>query len=167
MTCTRTIRGFAALSAISFGLGTASPVQAKAPSIDSYTFVSDQELFANCGDFQIIADGYGTNRLTTFYDKDGIPIRVEFQGRYNGTLTNSVSGETLFDAPSVANISFDLVAGTQTNIGAFFTVTSPGEGAVLIEAGRIVFDGSGPPVFVAGPHLPPPDTVATLCDALR
>lgn len=82
-------------------------------------------------------------------------------------MTNSVTGASLADAPSVANITFDLVTGTQTNIGAFFTVTVPGKGAVLIEAGRIVFDGNGPPVFIAGPHRPPDETIGILCDALR
>ena len=63
--------------------------------------------------------------------------------------------------------TIDLVAGTQTTVGATWTVTVPGEGAILIEAGRLVFDGNGPPVFIAGPHRPPPETIATLCRALR
>jgi hypothetical protein len=77
-------------------------------------------------------------------------------------MTNSVSGYALMDMPSVANITFDLVAGTQTNIGAFFTVTAPGVGAILIEAGRIVFDGSGPPTFIAG-RIARPTSSSTSC----
>jgi hypothetical protein len=145
----------------------AAPAGAAEPLIQSSSFIVDHELMANCGDFQIFADGYGSMRLTTFFDRDGQPIRVALHGVYNGIMTNSVSGATLSDSPSVANITFDLVAGTQTNIGAYFTVTTPGEGTVLIEAGRIQFDGSGPPTFIAGPHLPPSDTLATLCEALR
>ncbi len=144
-----------------------SPVRADGPLIDEFGFIVDQELMANCGDFQIIADGVGKNRITTFFDLDGNPIRVAFHGRYRGTMTNSVTGAVLLDAPSVANITFDLVAGTQTNIGAFFNVTLPGEGAILIEAGRIVFDGNGPPIFIAGPHRPNDQTIGILCEALR
>jgi hypothetical protein len=92
---------------------------------------------------------------------------VLFQGRYNGTLSNSATGTSIADAPSVANIFIDLVAGTQTNIGAFFTVTIPGQGMVFFEAGRIVFAGNGEPTFIAGPHLPPVESTALLCNALR
>lgn len=145
----------------------AAPSMAGVPDTQTTEFVVDHELMANCGDFQIFADGYGSTRLTSYVDRNGQPIRAAFHGRYNGMMTNSVTGATLFDAPSVANITFDLVAGTQTNVGAFFTVTSAGAGTVLIEAGRIVFDGAGPPVFIAGPHRPPDDTLALLCDALR
>ena len=148
-------------------LPTLPPVRADGPLVEEFSFVVDQELMANCGDFQIIADGAGNIRLTTFFDREGNPIRVAFHGRYRGTMTNSVTGAVLLDAPSVANITFDLVAGTQTNVGAFFNVTAPGEGAILIEAGRIVFDGNGPPVFIAGPHRPSDETLGILCDALR
>jgi len=83
-------------------------------------------------------------------------------------MTNSVTGSYLLDAPSVANITLDLVEGTQTNIGAFFTVTVPGRGAILIDAGRIMFEGGmGPPIFIAGPHRPHDETIGILCDALR
>jgi hypothetical protein len=144
-----------------------SPARAGGPLIEVYDFTEDDEVMANCGDFKIIVNGVGTIRLTTFFDRNGNPIRVALHGVYNGTMTNSVTGFSLADAPSVANITYDLVDGTQTNVGAFFTVTGPGHGAILIEAGRIVFDGNGPPVFIAGPHLPPNETIGTLCDALR
>ena len=61
----------------------------------------------------------------------------------------------------------DLVAGTQTNVGAFYTLTIPGEGAVLFEAGRLVFAGEGEVAFVAGPHRPADESVEILCNALR
>ena len=137
------------------------------PLIEESVFTVDNEPIANCGDFHIIANGSGKNRLITYFDGNGDPIRLTFQGRYRGTLTNSVTGFSLDDAPSVANIFVDLVEGTQTNIGAFFTVTVPGGGTVLIEAGRIVFAGAGPPAFIAGPHLPPDQQIDALCSALR
>ena len=158
------------ICAIALGLlGIPAPSRARAagPLIEEFDFVVDQEPAGNCGDFHIVADGTGRVRITTFFDRDGNPIRVAFHGRYKGTLTNSVTGASLLDAPSVANITFDLINGTQTNIGAFFTVTLPGQGTILIEAGRIVFDGSGPPIFIAGPHLPPDEQISALCEALR
>lgn len=140
---------------------------ADGPVVDVFEFVVDGEVMANCGDFLIIADGRGKNRITTYYDRAGNPVRGLFQGRYNGTMTNSVTGAVLLDAPSVANISYDFATGVQTNIGAFFTVTLPGHGAILIDAGRIAFDGTGDPIFIAGPHRPSDETITILCDALR
>ena len=143
-------------------------VSADGPLIEEFEYVVDHEVIANCGDFQIIADGSGRNRITTFLDREGNPIRVAFQGRYFGTMTNSVTGFYILDSPSVANITLDLVEGTQINIGAFFTVTLPGQGTILIDAGRIVFEeGAGAPVFIAGPHRPHNESIGILCHALR
>jgi hypothetical protein len=150
-----------------FIFGTAAPLPASSgPGIVTSDFTIDNETIANCGDFLIIANGSGRNRVTTFVDRNGDPSRIAFQGRYRGTLTNSVTGFSLDDAPSVANIFVDLVRGTQTNVGAFFTVTVPGRGNVLLDAGRIVFDGQGVPIFIAGQHLPPDESINVLCNAL-
>lgn len=141
-------------------------VCADTPVIEGAAYSVENEIMANCGDFLIIANGAGTNRLTTYFDNDGNPVRLHYQGRYSGTMTNSVTGYSLADAPSVANIFLNLIAGSQTNIGAFFTVTAPGDGVILFYAGRIVFEGQGPPVFIAGPHHPSAETRQILCDAL-
>lgn len=140
---------------------------AGAPLMEEFDIIPDNELFANCGDFLIIANGAGHSRLTTYFNRDGQPIRVQFHGHYSGTLTNSVTGASLVDSPSVANITFDLINGTQTNVGPFFNITVPGQGNVYFQVGRIVFDGNGPPVFIAGQQPPPPQTLAILCNALR
>jgi len=137
------------------------------PTIEAFEDVQAPQPMANCGDFLIIVEGIGSNRLTTYYDAGGAPVRVSFHGIYNGTMTNSATGKVLTDTPSVIRTTIDLLAGTQTTVGAAWTVTVPGEGVVLVEAGRLVFAGNGPPVFIAGPHLPPPETIATLCRALR
>ena len=138
-----------------------------APYVEEFQFEEVNSPVANCGDFIMIANGLGKIRLTTYFDRNGDAIRLIFQGRYNGTLTNSVSGATISDSPSVANIFVDLVANTQTNIGAFYNLTIPGRGAVLIEAGRLVLSGDGEPTFIAGPHRPTDDTYEILCNALR
>ncbi|HKO96732.1 MAG TPA: hypothetical protein VJU86_07065 [Pyrinomonadaceae bacterium] len=140
---------------------------AGAPVIEEFDTVANNEVFANCGDFLIIANGAGHSRLTTYFNRDGQPIRVQFHGHYSGTLTNSITGASLVDSPSVANITFDLINGTQTNVGPFFNITVPGQGNVYFQVGRIVFDGNGPPVFIAGQQPPPPQTVAILCQALQ
>ena len=137
------------------------------PQIEAFESVQQPEPMARCGDFLIIVEGIGSNRLTTHFDASGQPVRTQFHGIYNGTMTNSLTGKFLTDAPSVVSMTVDLVSGTRTVVGAAWTVTVPGIGPVLIEAGRLVFDGAGPPVFIAGQHLPPPAAIGALCEALR
>ena len=144
-----------------------SPAGASAPYVEEFSFVQDDVPFANCGDFIITESGAGTVRITTYFDRAGQPIRVLFQGRFKGTLTNLDTGAFLSDSPSVANITLDLIAGTQTNVGAFYNITVPGKGVVYFDVGRLVFDGFGPPVFIAGQHRPPGEALSILCEALR
>jgi hypothetical protein len=145
----------------------AMPVLAAAPLQQRFDFAYESEPFASCDVFVILADGAGTTHLTTYFDRSGAPSRVTLHGVYSGLLTNPLNGNTLLDAPSVPFVTLDLQSGRQTSVGTYWNVTLPGEGVVLIEAGRLVFDGAGPPVFIAGPHLPPPATIALLCEALR
>lgn len=155
--------GYLALIALVLPLS----LSAVEPVSERFEFAYESEPMAGCGDFVILADGAGTTHVTTFFDRDGAPKRVTVHGNYTGLMTNSVTGKTLVDAPSVAFITIDVQAGTQTNVGTYWSVTVPGVGVILLEAGRLVFDGAGPPVFIAGPHLPPPEAIATLCRALR
>jgi len=142
-------------------------VRAAQPFVDDFSFTDDQLLFGKCGSFDIIADGAGTVRLTTYFDRAGLPIRVGMNGKYSGTLTNSVTGAFLVDSPSVVHLTIDLVSGIETHVGTFFNITVPGVGNVYFDAGRLVFDGNGPPIFIAGQQHPPPETLAILCEALQ
>ena len=145
----------------------ALPVSANGPEVEDFSFVEDNVPVANCGDFIILESGTGSIRQTIYFNRAGQPIRLLFQGRFNGTLSNSLTGAFLTDSPSVANITVDLIEGTQTNVGAFYNITVPGQGRVYFEAGRLVFDGNGPPVFLAGQHSPPDEALNILCSALR
>ena len=165
------IRSSAALASVpilALALAVApAPALATAPVQERFDFAYAAEPMASCGDFVILADGAGTTHLTTFFGRDGAPERVTLHGHYSGLMTNPLNGKTLADAPSVPFVTLDLDTGVQTSIGTYWNVTIPGEGVIVVEAGRLVFDGAGPPVFIAGPHLPPPETIATLCEALR
>lgn len=137
------------------------------PESERFDFAYDGEPMADCGGFEILLYGAGTSHLTWFRDRDGAPRRVTLHGHYSGMMVNPLNGNTLFDAPSVAMVTLDVQSGVQTSVGTYWNVTVPGRGVIALEAGRLVFDGDGPPVFIAGPHLPPPQTIALLCDALR
>jgi len=143
-----------------------STASAAPPQTSTWTF-TDAGVAANCGTFNVTAQYEGQLTETVFFDNNGAPIRVQSHGIARGTMTNSATGFTVKDAPSVHNGFFNFTTGTATSVGVDFHVTVPGAGVVILQAGRIVFDGSGPPVFVAGPHLgPPPVQVATICAAL-
>ena len=141
-------------------------VHADKPFVEEFEFTDNGQPVGDCGDFLILAEGSGTGKLTTYFDRNGDPSRLLFQGRYRGTLTNSVTGFQLTDDPSVANIFVDLTTDTQTNVGTFYNITLPGQGVVLFETGRIVFGEGGFPTFIAGPHLPPDTQFDIICDAL-
>jgi hypothetical protein len=166
-------RGIASIPGVSVGLFVClmllNPTSAFAetPEITRTLFVDDSGVFANCGSFNILANYSGSLQTTVFFNQDGIPIRATVHGRARGTLTNSVTGYSLSDAPSVLNRTVDLLKETQTDVGTTFNITVPGVGAVLIEAGRIVFQGNNPPAFLAGPHRPPSEQVAILCQAMN
>jgi len=154
-----------ALCLLALFAGVAS--HAAPPITDSYDLSVDHGVMASCGDFDIIVDGTGSAQVTTYFDRLGNPIRVTMHGLYSGTLTNSGSGFFLVDSPSVANISVDLAAQTEMHVGPYFSVTVPGVGNVFFDAGRLVYDGSGLPIFIAGQQHAPAETVAILCNALK
>jgi hypothetical protein len=146
-----------------------APVAARAgePLIETQDFVMNHEVIANCGDFKIIGDGVGYTRLWTYFDSAGDPVKLVLHGFAKGIMANSVTGKFLTDDPSVANITVDLIKQTETNIGAFFTITVPGSGIVYFETGRIVYAGDGTPIFMAGQHQTPAEFIPVLCEALR
>src|SRR4051794_33355564 len=149
---------FVALSAVVYGLAHVPHVQAAPPSNISFTFSDPAPaVAANCGSFNVMAQYQGSVSITTFFDSNGFPVRLQFHGQARGVIFNSVTGFTVKDAPSIRNSFVDLVMGTEANVGVDFHVTVPGAGVVILQAGRVVFNAGGPPpVFVAGPHLGPP-----------
>ena len=140
---------------------------AQPPLVVDFPIVEDHVVMASCGDFAIVDDGSGSARVTTYFDALGNPNRVTMHAEYRGTLTNSVSGYSLDDGPSVAFVSVNLVARTEMHVGTFFNVTVPGAGNVYFDAGRLVYDGNGIPIFLAGQHHAPEETLAILCAALQ
>lgn len=140
---------------------------AQPPLVEDFPIVEDHVVMASCADFDVIDDGAGSARVTTYFDPLGNPNRVTMHAEYRGTLTNSVSGFFLDDAPSIAFVSVNLVARTEMHVGTFFNVTVPGVGTVYFDAGRLVYDGNGTPTFVAGQHHAPEETLAILCAALQ
>ena len=89
-------------------------------------------------------------RVTTFFDEEGNPVRVQIKVDFVGVVTNPVTGEST-ENPSHQTIIIDLVEGTETQVGLVFSTTVPGEGVVFHDVGRVVIDAAGD-VTLAGPH---------------
>lgn len=123
-----------------YGLSSAVSVQAAPPESSTVTF-TDSGLVTHCSGFDAFA--LYEVRLTEkfFFDKNGVPTRLQFHGLAFGTIRNSNTGYTLKDAPSVRNGFIDFKTGSATFVGVDFHVTVPGAGVVLLQAGRIVFPG--------------------------
>ena len=146
------MRKFLALALIVLPLAFAAPALAVSPTteviaIDHSTRVNT----ALCG-FAITFTENGTFKITTYYDKAGNPVKsilTNYNVRYTETAT--ANGKTLVaNYPLVSITSFPSGAGVSLGLRANYAV--PGAGAVLLDAGRIVFDPSGAVVFEAGQH---------------
>jgi hypothetical protein len=91
-------------------------------------------------------------------------VAQDFQ--FHDFFYNSVTGEGFVETNSGNNL-VDLPSGNEiTSVGLSYHVTVPGEGVVLLQAGRLVFDEAGEVVFEAGPHQVRGGEFDKLCEAL-
>jgi hypothetical protein len=124
------------------------------------------EFIADCGDFDVLTDYVLDAEIITFFDSAGNPdydrVHFTFHDFYYNSETSegfaeTESGHTLDDLPSGNEV---------TSQGLSYRVTVPGGGAVLLQAGRLVFDEAGNVVFEAGPHQVLSGDTDELCEAL-
>jgi hypothetical protein len=127
-----------------------SPAGATSPEIVRFPVAITQTDTTSC-DFDIIEEFEGTITIITYFDEAGNPTKVFLQLPFVGTLTNAETGASVTARQELVVVE-DLEQGTSTLVGLRFLVTFEGVGHVLLDAGRIVFDASGTPTFVAGPH---------------
>jgi hypothetical protein len=95
----------------------------------------------------------GTFKLTTFNDDAGNPVKsVATNYRVRYTVSATAQGRTLTtNAPAVVIESFE--QGTELVLGLHNAYHVPGNGVVLLDAGRILIDQqTGEVIFEAGPH---------------
>ena len=101
-----------------------------------------------------------------FFDSEGDPDYARVNLRFVDFYYNSETGEG-FTEHEHSNSLLDLPSGDEiTSAGVSYRVTVPGEGVVLLEAGRIEFDEAGEIVSVAGPHQLLSQDTDKLCEAL-
>ena len=124
------------------------------------------ELIADCGDFQVLTDYVADFRYLTFFDSAGNPDYARVHFTFHDFFYNSNTGEGFAETNTV-NVVFDLQSSATEGSGLSYHVTVPGEGVVLLDAGRLETDEAGEIVFAAGPkqvHLG--EDTDKLCEAL-
>jgi hypothetical protein len=149
----------------------ASPALAKAPEVSSWEESWANQPLYDCGDFTLLESVHNTYDGTKFFDKAGNPVRWQVRFSYDGTLTNSVTGATVTDAPDHQLYVRDYGDGTLTIHGLVLSANIPGVGVIGLDAGTTVFDADWNIVFQSGPHhvwLPGYGIDYTaICDFLR
>lgn len=110
--------------------------------------------------------------ITLFFDKDGsLTRRVVHVRETNAVFTNLETGKSLEDPVlgSFRQITPDLVplSDEVTWTGLFFHLTLPGQGSVVLDAGKIIEDlETGELIFGAGPKPFETEGWAVLCPIL-
>ena len=137
-------------------LAAAAPARATTPTRESpvsipYGFAVDCSPYGF--DFTNIVQGVETLFVETFYNKDGNAVKVVLHDGFIETDTNSATRKTLPFSQTWVN-TFDLVTGTRTVVGKALLMTDPGNGIVIQDTGRVVFDAPEHTSFEAGQHGP-------------
>ena len=127
-------------------------VSAAPPLVETFTNEGSFAFAGPCPNGVTLVQTFTEDvRVTTFFDKEGNPVRVQIKVNYVGVVTNPETGESVKN-PGHYTIIDDLVEGTVTQVGLVFSTTVPGVGVVFHDVGRVVFDTDGNPIFEAGPH---------------
>lgn len=149
-------------------LATALPAFATQPEFLTIPVDETFELGA-CDGFTVIEHLEGTIKISTHFDQDGNLVMEIARFRLRHTLTNSVTGESLF-SPDVGIDMFTISQdGSETLavIGIVRRIVVPGQGITFASIGNIVFNlTTGEVQLVAGPHDDFADLLPALCSAL-
>jgi hypothetical protein len=128
--------------------------------------------FIHCDGYDIDLETTGTEDFTVYFDGSGEVVKALVRSRATDVFTNSVSGKTVVNRGVFQQLFVrigDTEEFTHSLTGYRFMGTSPGEGVVLQDVGRIEYVGDQEDiVFLAGQHHVPDDAnaEAVFCAAL-
>jgi hypothetical protein len=129
--------------------GTAAADQPSVSTVPISFARMDAALSQACG-FPVSITADGERRITTFEDGRVVTHRQV-------TNTWSANGKTVTNYQTVTFID---EAGVRTVVGNLFSIHIPGQGLIVQNMGRVVFDlATGEVLFEAGPHEP----ISTVC----
>ena len=145
----------------------ALPVLANPPVQFSDSFVEDPLLIADCDDFYVWTKGY-TIYLdgTVFFDKENNPIKIITHWRGDGVYWSPETGKEVNMDSNLINTFDYYETGETIATGIQFKITVPGEGTILMDVGRMVFQPFPNVIWEAGQHpvlLPEDEGFDKLC----
>ena len=160
------------VATMAFLLALAGPASAIPPTFEELDpETADVVLVEDCpqdGGFDIRDDFVVEGTITTYYDRNGEPIRIWAHIRAIDRFYNSETGKE-YTATTANIIHFlDLQTGQDNAMGLEYQLTVPGVGLVVLDGGKLIFDAEGDVVFEAGQHQilgSNPDT-EKFCEAL-
>ena len=130
------------------------PVLAAEPVIWTAHFEGDRWYVASCDGFRIL-EAYTTDwTIYDYYDSEGNLDRQVRHVVANGKVYNSKNPENFL---AYKNVTYKHIyeggigGGNDTIVGAYYKLTAPGYGEILLEVGRIIIDPKGDILFKAGP----------------
>jgi hypothetical protein len=136
--------------------------------------IEGTEVLANCGGFQVLDDFVLDATAYLFFDSAGNPDHAWAHVQVQDFVYNSKTGEG-FAETAAFNEELQIVAPLDSGmnliteqVGLVYKLTVPGEGVVLISAGRLVFEYEPEQlvVFEAGAHQGLEGATDKLCEAL-
>ncbi len=121
---------------------------------ETFTRHFERTMVADCGGFDAIGEFVEDHRVIVFFDNEGTPVGFQNHVEIQGTITNSVTDTTVSADGAKFTVFVDFEDGTRTWAGKMFVTTVAGEGIVILDAGKIVFDwpAHSDLIFVAGTH---------------
>src|SRR5215210_5527772 len=156
------------VATMAFMLALAGTAFAIPPTMVELDPDTGDEVLVNCDGFDIRDDFIQRGTQTTFYDRNGEPVRDRFHFRYVDRFYNSETGKE-YTATTANTIDFvDLQSGQLDAMGLEYQLTIPGVGLVVLDAGKLIYDAEGNLIFESGQHQilgSNPDT-EKFCEAL-
>ncbi len=156
---------FGALALCSTVLLMPTVADAAGPEVERNTSSSTTTLPDLCGDgADLTFDVESKSVSHTFTDADGNEIRTLTQFNARQTITRSDTGNTV-KRQFQQTVTSTPGEGFSFS-GVFAIVAVPGEGPILLEAGREVRDINFDLILEAGPKIDLSEFIGTLCDGL-
>jgi hypothetical protein len=116
---------------------------------DVFTFSDPFEGEFDCGTFVATLSGHDNGRVTTYFNKDGDPIKQIGQIKAIEIDVNPITGKSI-EVTTNLMVHFDFATGTTTITGIRNLSTTPGEGVVVQHVGRVVTNSDDEQIFLAG-----------------
>jgi hypothetical protein len=137
------------------------------PTSEELPTIENDIVLVDCGRFNIRDDFVLEATQTTYYDRNGEPIRIRTHFTGVDRFYDSKTGKEYTDTTANTIDFVDLQSGQTRAVGVEFHLTVSGV-VVVIDAGRLIFNGHGEVVFQAGKHQllsSEPDT-AKFCEVM-